>query len=67
MKQEESQQFGKRVVTALRESSAREDDTAVVKSKAWSKLNGRIHTNTDAVFDTGCTHPITTRAVTEGT
>ena len=66
MKKEERQQFGERVATALRERSAIQEDTAVVKAKAWSKLNGGFHTNTDAVFDTGCTHPITTRAVAEG-
>ena len=50
MKQEERQQFGERVATALRARSAREDDTAVVKAKAWMKLNGGFHTDTYAVL-----------------
>ena len=56
MTQEERQNFGDGVATALRARAAREDDTVVLKAKAWNKLNGGIHTNTDAVFDAGCTH-----------
>ena len=33
---------------------------------AWSKLNGRKSIDSDGVFDTGRTHPITTKAVVEG-
>ena len=31
-----------------------------------SKLIGESRTNTDAVFDTNCAHPITTSAVADG-
>ena len=54
------------MATPLRARTAKEDDTAVVKAKAWTKLNGGIHTETNAVFNTGCTHLITTKAVADG-
>ena len=66
MKQEERQHFSERVATALRARTTKKYDTAVVKAKAWTKLNGEIYTEGDAVFHTGCIHPIATKAVTDG-
>ena len=43
MKQEERQKFDEGVTTALRAKAAREDDTAVEKVKAQSKLNRTSH------------------------
>ena len=38
----------------------------MVRGKAWTKLNKGTYTERDAVFNTGCTHPVTTKTVTDG-
>ena len=66
MKQDERKQFSEGVAKALRARTAKEDDSAEVRGKAGTKLYGGTCTETEAVFDTGCTHPITTKTLTEG-
>ena len=51
--------------TAYRARVARDDDTSVVRSRAYYKMNGGRGTDTDCVMDTGCTFPITTTSVAE--
>ena len=48
---------------AYRARSARDSESSIIKSKAWSKLHGGNNTDTDAVMDTGCTFPVTTTTV----
>ena len=51
---------------ACRARVARDDDTSVVKSRAYSNMQGGRGTDTDGVTDTGGTFPITATAVAEG-
>ena len=46
--------------------AARKGDIASLSCTAWSRLNGEKSTRTEGVFNTGCTHLVTTTAVAEG-
>ena len=46
--------------------AAREGDSASLSCTVWSRLNGGKSTSTDGLFDTGCTHTVTTTAKIEG-
>ena len=46
--------------------AARDGDNASLSCTAWSRVNEGKSTSTEGVFDTGCTHPVTTTAVSEG-
>ena len=50
---------------AYRARVDRDDDTSVMKSRVYSKMQGGHETDTDSVMDTGCTLPITTTSVAE--
>ena len=51
---------------AYRARIARDNDTSVVKSKAYSKLRGGPSTDTNSVMDTCCMFPVMTTALVEG-
>ena len=68
MNEDERKRFGNEIARPYYKKArvAREEETASIRCTAWSKLNTGKSTYTDGVFDTGCTHPITTKSVVEG-
>ena len=50
---------------SIRAKNAREEENPVVKGRVWSKLNGGTSTTADAIMDSGCTYPISTKTVTD--
>ena len=65
MSEEATKEWGQGIFKALKAKSAKSDDSPIVMGKIWSKINGGISTNVDAIMDSGCTHPLTTMSVTE--
>ena len=67
MNKDERKKFENKIARAYCKKArvAREEETASIRCKAWSKLNGGKFIDMDSGFDTGCTHPITTKAVVE--
>ena len=64
MSEEATKEWGQGIFKALKAKSAKSDDSPIVMGKIWSKINGGISTNADAIMDSGCTHPLTTMSVT---
>ena len=54
------------IYTAYRARVSRDDDTSVVRSRAYSKMQGGRGTDTGCVMDTDCIFPITSTSVAEG-
>ena len=65
MSEEATKEWGQGIFKALKAKSAKSDDSPIVMGKIWSKINGGISTNADAIMDSGCTHPLTTMSVTD--
>ena len=63
MTEDEAEIWGEGVFKALRAKAAKMEDNPVVMARAWSKLNSGISTRTDAVMDSGCTHPVVSLSV----
>ena len=63
LKEEEKKEFATSY-TAYRARSAKDSDSCMVKSMAWSTLHGGNSSKMDAVMNSGCTFPVTTTAVT---
>ena len=63
MTEDEAEIWGEGVFKALRAKAAKTEDNPVVMATAWSKLNSGISTRTDAVMDSGCTHPVVSLSV----
>ena len=68
MNKDERKKFDEEIAGAFcrRARAAKEGDNASLSMTAWSRLNGGRSTGTEGIFDTGCTHPVTTTAVVKG-
>ena len=66
MDPEQREDFAKEIKHAWIAKAARSSsDNAHLPCKVLNKLNGGRCSNTDGCFDSGCTHPLVTREVTE--
>ena len=63
MNPEQREDFKKEMKTAFIAKAARGGDNAHLPCRAYTKLNGGKSAKTYGVFDSGCTAPITTKAV----
>ena len=62
---EEMKKWGDEVFKALKAKSAKTDDSPIVPDKMWSKRTGGRNTDVEAIMDSVCTHPLTTKTVTD--
>ena len=63
---EQREDFAKEINYAWIAKAARSsEDNAHLPCKVYNKLNGGRCTDSDGCFDSGCTHPLVTREVTE--
>ena len=66
MDPEQREDFAKEIKHAWIAKAARSSsDNAHLPCKVFTKLNGGRSCDTDGCFDSGCTHPLVTREVTE--
>ena len=65
LQEELKKEWGEGLFKALGAKSGREKENPVVKGRVWSKLNGGTSTTADAIMDSGCTYPISTKTVTD--
>ena len=66
MDPEQRDDFAKEIKMAWIAKAARSSsDNAHLECKVFTKLNGGRSCDTDGYFDSGCTHPLVTREVTE--
>ena len=63
MNPEQKEDFKKEMKTAFIAKAARGGVNSHLPCRAYTRLNGGRSAGTDGVFDSGCTAPITTKAV----